>query len=376
MIPFNKPYFTGKELEYIKECYKEGKLSGVGNNTRICQDFIESKYNFKKCFLTPSCTQALEMAAILCDIKNGDEVIIPDYTYVSSATPFALRGAKIVFCDSENERPHISPENLKHLINEKTKAVLIMHYGGVACDIKAIKAILKNKNIYLIEDAAHCINSKFEEGYLGSFGDFAAFSFHETKNVQCGQGGLLVINNEEFINRAEEIWFKGTNRLKFERSEKDFYEWTDLGSTFYPTEITAAILRSQLENIDLISKKRLIQWHLYNDSLSELKTEIGLPLISEFSMNHNAHIFYLTMENKRMRDKLLDFLKKNEVLAIFHYLSLSQSKYAKKHYPGEVTSINSNRFSETLIRLPLYHELSNSDQEKVIDLIFNFFKND
>lgn len=373
MIPFNKPYLTGNETAYIEEAVKSGKISGNGKYTKLCQNFFEENYKIKKCLLTTSCTDALEMAAILIDIKEGDEVIMPSYTFVSTANAFVLRGAKIVFADSRKDHPNIDETKIESLITSKTKAIVPVHYAGVACEMNTIMDLAKKYNLFIIEDAAQAIDSYYtgKDGVkkaLGSIGHLAAFSFHETKNIISGEGGLLAINDERFIQRAEIIWEKGTNRSSFFRGEVDKYGWVDIGSSFLPSEIIAAFLWAQLENLKQIQSVRKSHWENYSLKLSEwaAKNEIELPYIPSYATN-NAHMFYLVCKNLEQRTNLLDYLKQNEILAVFHYISLHKSPfYLSKHNGGELPQ--TDRFTDTLVRLPLFYELAEHQQE-IIDVI-------
>jgi dTDP-4-amino-4,6-dideoxygalactose transaminase len=363
MIPFNKPYLTGNETAYIEEAVKSGKISGNGIFTKKCQHFFESNYNIHKALLTTSCTDALEMAAILINIKEGDEVIMPSYTFVSTANAFVLRGAKIIFADSRKDHPNIDETKIESLITSKTKAIVPVHYAGVACEMDTIMDIAAKYNLFVIEDAAQAIDSYYtdkngKKKALGSIGHLAAFSFHETKNIISGEGGLLAINDETFINRAEIIWEKGTNRSSFFRGEVDKYGWVDIGSSFLPSEIIAAFLWAQLENLEKIQTKRQEIWNTYFNKLSEWaqKNGIDLPQIPGYATN-NAHMFYLICTSLEQRTKLLDYLKQNEILAVFHYISLHKSPfYAAKHIGGELPE--TDKFTDTLVRLPLFYELN------------------
>jgi len=378
MIPFNKPYLTGKETLYIEDAVKSGKISGNGKYTQKCQTFFEQTYGFKKTLLTTSCTDALEMAAILINIKEGDEVIMPSYTFVSTANAFVLRGAKIVFADSRKDHPNIDETKIESLITSKTKAIVPVHYAGVACEMDTIMDLAKKYNLYVIEDAAQAIDSFFtgKDGVkkaLGSIGHLAAFSFHETKNIISGEGGMLVINDEQFINRAEIIWEKGTNRSSFFRGEVDKYGWVDVGSSFLPSEIIAAFLWAQLENLEKIQSTRKLHWENYYSKLSEWASEnqIELPKIPRYATN-NAHMFYLVCKNLEQRTSLLDYLKKNEILAVFHYISLHKSPFYEAIYKGSELP-ETDRFTDTLVRLPLFYELSEENlQKKIIDIINEF----
>lgn len=373
-IPFNKPYLTGKETIYIQEAAQNGKLSGDGFFTKKCQSFFEEKYGFKKVFLTTSCTDALEMAAILLDIQHDDEVIVPSYTFVSTANAFILRGAKIVFADSNENHPGINEDLLEDLITPNTKAIVVVHYAGIACNMEKIMALSEKYNLFVVEDAAQAIDSYYNNKPLGSIGHLAAFSFHETKNIIAGEGGMLVINDEQFIQRAEIIREKGTNRNKFFRGEVDKYNWVDIGSSFLPSEITAAFLYAQIEAIDIIQQKRLLLWNTYFNELIELE-EYGIqfPNIASFATN-NAHAFYLICKNADQRDALIKVLKSNDVLSVFHYLSLHYSPYFINKHDGR-DLLNADKFSECLIRLPMYYELSTDEiKSKIAPLVRSFFK--
>jgi dTDP-4-amino-4,6-dideoxygalactose transaminase len=378
MIPFNKPYLTGKETYYIEDAVKSGKISGNGKYTQKCQTFFEQTYGFKKTLLTTSCTDALEMAAILINIKEGDEVIMPSYTFVSTANAFVLRGAKIVFADSRKDHPNIDETKIESLITSKTKAIVPVHYAGVACEMDTIMDLAKKYNLFVIEDAAQAIDSYFngKDGMkkaLGSIGHLAAFSFHETKNIISGEGGMLAINDEQFINRAEIIWEKGTNRSSFFRGEVDKYGWVDVGSSFLPSEIIAAFLWAQLENLDKIQSVRKSHWENYYSRLKDWanKHEIQLPQIPDYATN-NAHMFYLVCKNFEQRTMLIEHLKKNEILAVFHYISLHKSPFYYENYKGNEL-FETDRFTDTLVRLPLFFELSEDDQkQKIIAVINNF----
>ncbi|KAF0236570.1 MAG: lipopolysaccharide biosynthesis [Prolixibacteraceae bacterium] len=372
MIPFNKPYLTGKEMHYIYQAVYSGKISGNGMFTQKCQKFFEERFGFKKALLTTSCTDALEMCAILANIEPGDEIIMPSYTFVSTALAFVRQGAKIVFADSHTDHPGIDETNIEELITSKTKTIVPVHYAGVACDMDKIMALANKYNLLVIEDAAQAIESFYKGRPLGSIGHLAAFSFHETKNINAGEGGLLAINDERFINRAEIIWEKGTNRSEFFRGEVNKYGWVDTGSSFLPSEIIAAYLWAQLENLDDIQKQRTKIWNKYNKGLMIWASENGikLPLVPDYSTN-NGHMYYLVCKSLEQRDELILKLKKNDILAVFHYLSLHNSEYYHEKHDGRILK-NSDRFSNCLLRLPMYYELD----EKQIDAIINLLIND
>ena len=377
-IVFNKPYFSGKETVYISDAVNKGVISGNGKYTQLCQSFFEKKYNFKKCLLTTSCTDALEMAAILLNIKEGDEVIAPSFTFVSTVNAFILRGANIIFADSKAEHPGINEDNIENLITPKTKAIVIVHYAGVACNMDKIMAIANKHNVYVVEDAAQAIdnfyiNSKGEKKALGSFGHLATFSFHETKNIISGEGGMLVINDEQFLQRAEIIWEKGTNRSAFFRGEVDKYKWVDIGSSFLPSEIIAAFLWAQLENLDNIQSKRKHIWNSYYQGLKPLQEKgiITLPVIPEYSTN-NAHMFYLICDDLELRTKLITQLKQKNILSVFHYISLHKSPFYAVRYQGGVLTY-ADMYSDCLLRLPLFYELTDEQISYITDAVNSFF---
>jgi len=380
MIPFNKPYLTGKEAHYMYEAVFTGKLSGNGMFTQRCQAYFEKRYGFQKCLLTTSCTDALEMAAILCEIKPGDEVIIPSYTFVSTALAFVREGAKIVFADSRTEHPNIDVDLIESLITPKTRVIVPVHYAGMACDMDQIMALADKYHLLVVEDAAQAIDSYYNplptEGNiakdsrpLGSIGHLAAFSFHETKNIISGEGGMLAINDERFIHRAEIIWEKGTNRAEFFRGEVNKYGWVDVGSSFLPSEIIAAFLWAQVEHLDEIQNKRKQHWNRYYEGLKPLsdKGYFKIPVIPEYATN-NAHMFYLECPSLEERTKLINALKQKDILAVFHYLSLHSSPYYHEKHDGRILA-NCDHFADCLVRLPLFYELTEENLELIIDTI-------
>ena len=356
-IPFNKPWFTGKEIQNISSAAAFGHISGNGLYTKKCHEFFESNYGFNKVFLTSSCTDAIEMAAILMELKDGDEVIMPSYTFVSTTSPFILRGAKIMFADSLDNHPNIDLDHAEKLINSKTKALVVMHYGGIAVDMDRAVSICKKHKLILLEDTAHSIHSYYKEKPLGSFGDFATFSFHETKNINSGEGGLLVINNKKYINRAEIVWEKGTNRSAFSRGDVKKYEWVDVGASYSPSDMIAAFLLAQLSQIEDIQQTRIAIWDRYYLNLLPLAEKGLFEIINipDFATN-NGHVFYLLTKNRDQRNQLLDYLNNELIQAVFHYLPLHSSPYYNKLHTGE-TLANTDRFANTLIRLPLFYEL-------------------
>ena len=371
MIPFNKPYLTGKETQYIEEAVKSGKISGNGVFTQKCQTFFEQKYGFKKVLLTTSCTDALEMCAILANIQPGDEVITPSFTFVSTALAFVRQGAKIVFADSYEDNPNIDACKMEALITPKTKAIVPVHYAGIACDMDKIMQLATQYNLIVIEDAAQAIDAYYKGKSLGSIGHLAAFSFHETKNIIAGEGGMLTINDDRFSKRAEIIWEKGTNRAEFFRGEVHKYGWVDTGSSFLPSEITAAFLWAQIENLEKIQKKRLEHWYYYEKHLKvwAKKNHIKLMTIPKDATN-NAHMFYLVCESLEQRSAIIAHLKSHDILAVFHYISLHSSPYYVKKHDGRELP-NSDNFTARLMRLPMYYEL---DVQKVTNVLCQFIK--
>lgn len=378
MIPFNKPYITGKETHYILEAVQSGKISGDGMFTRKCHTFFEERFGFQKCLLTTSCTDALEMAAILINIEPGDEVIMPSYTFVSTANAFVLRGAKIVFCDSRDDHPGMDEDLIEPLITARTKAIVPVHYAGVACDMDKIMKLANAYNLYVVEDAAQAIDSyyTFPDGSikpLGGIGHLGAFSFHETKNIQCGEGGMLIINDPQFNLRAEIIREKGTNRSAFFRGEADKYGWVDIGSSFLPSELNAAYLYAQLENLQQIQKSRIQIWETYMQGLKTQLSGCGVkfPVLPKYATN-NAHMFYLIMPSLDMRSRFISFLKEHKVLSVFHYLSLHKSAfYIDK--TDNLTLNYSDKYTDLLVRLPLYFDLHEAEQSFILSKIHKFF---
>jgi dTDP-4-amino-4,6-dideoxygalactose transaminase len=373
MIPFNKPYLTGKEVTYIYQAVSEGKISGNGIFTKKCQKYFEDKYSIKKSLLTTSCTDALEMAAILSNVGPGDEVIVPSYTFVSTALAFVRQGATLKFVDSGFHNPNLDPDLLEALITPKTKVIVPVHYAGIACDMDPIMNIAQKYDLLVIEDAAQGIESYYKGKPLGSIGHMAAFSFHETKNIISGEGGMLCVNDDRFIPRAEIIWEKGTNRASFFRGEVDKYGWVDVGSSFLPSEIIAAFLYAQIENINDIQMRRMNIWEYYYDSLKSIAEQrnIILPYIPQYATN-NAHMFYLVCNSLEERTALIANLKENGIHAVFHYLSLHKSDYYHNKYSG-IELTQSDRYTDCLVRLPLYYELSDNEIAKIVETIKKFF---
>jgi len=379
MIPFNKPYLTGKETEYIQEAVQSGQLSGNGKFTQKCHTFFEQRYGFKKVLLTTSGTDALEMAALLINIQPGDEVIVPAYTFVSTANAFALRGATIVFADSHALNPNLDASGLEALITPRTKAIVPVHYAGIACDMDKIMFLARKYQLYVIEDAAQAIDSYYispdgSKKALGSIGHLAAFSFHETKNIISGEGGMLVINEASLLPQAEIIWEKGTDRAAFFRGETAKYQWVALGSSFLPSEITAAFLWAQLENLDQIQSRRTEIWLQYTNGLEELaqRNLAKLPYLPPYATN-NAHRFYLVCADLPERTALLAALKAKNIHAVFHYLALHQSPYFHNQYRGKSLPYT-EFYTNTLLRPPFFYELKTEEIAYIIEVIRNFYR--
>ncbi|MBX9851396.1 MAG: dTDP-4-amino-4,6-dideoxygalactose transaminase [Cytophagaceae bacterium] len=374
MIKFNKPFIIGHELEYIREAVENGKISGDGIFSKKCQQFLEERYGYKKVLLTTSCTDALEMTSILMDIQPGDEVIVPSFAFVSTANAYVLRGAKIIFADIDPRTFNIEVKDLEKLITKKTKAIVIIHYAGIACKMEEIMALVKKHKIFLVEDAALALNSYYKDKPLGTFGHFATFSFHETKNLISGEGGALVINDKKYFERAEIIREKGTNRTKFFRKEINKYEWIDLGSSFLPSEIIAAFLYAQLENLEKIQKKRVLLWERYYNELISLeqKGKLRLPVIPE-GTTVNGQLFYMLCNSAKEREQLTEFLKAKDIIAVFHYLPLHQSPFYKSVH-GKRKLPETEKYHKLLLRLPLYYPMEKEEQDFIIKCIFDFYK--
>jgi len=375
MIPFNEPLYIGKEQQYIKEAIESNhKLSGDGPFTKKCNTWFEMKFNTPKVLLTTSCTHALEMAAILADIKNGDEVIAPSYTFVSTVNAFVLRGATIVFVDIRPDTLNIDENLIEDAITEKTKAIVTVHYAGISCEMDRIMEIAKRNNLYVIEDAAQGVMSTYKGQALGTIGDFGAYSFHETKNYTMGEGGALLIQNKEFIERAEIIREKGTNRSKFIRGQVDKYSWVDIGSSYLPSELNAAYLYAQLEEAENINKNRLASWNIYHSELKELENQeaIQLPVIPE-NCQHNGHMYYIKSKNFEERNALIQHLKDNDILSVFHYVPLHSAEAGLKYGRFHGTDKYTTKESERLVRLPIYYGLKKEDIEFVIEKVKDFY---
>lgn len=375
MIPFNKPHLTGKEAHYMYHAVYNGKLSGNGEYTKKCQTFFEQRYGIRKALLTTSGTDALEMCAMLCNLQPGDEVIVPSYTFVSTALAFLREGAKVIFADSMQRNPNIDAEMLETLITPRTKVIVPVHYAGVACDMDAIMVLAVKYNLIVVEDAAQAIDSYYKGKALGSIGHLAAFSFHETKNITAGgEGGLLAINDEHFVRRAEILWEKGTNRAEFFRGEVNKYGWVDMGSSFLPAEINAAFLWAQLENLDDIQDKRKNLWNIYYERLKPLvdKGSFTLPDIPEYSTN-NGHMFYLIFHDLDKRTAFINSMKEQDILTVFHYLPLHSSTYYLDKHDGRMLP-QCVRYADCLVRLPMYYDLGEKDVEYICENVYNHFE--
>ena len=373
-IPFNRPFIAGKELYYIGQAVQKGHLAGDGDFTRKCNQWIQEHFHASKALLTHSCTAALEMSAILCDIQPGDEVILPSYTFVSTGNAFVLRGARPVFVDIRSDTLNIDETLIEAAITPKTKAIVPVHYAGVACEMDTIMAIAEAHRLLVVEDAAQGVNATYKGRYLGTIGHLGCFSFHETKNFISGEGGALLVNDERFLERAEIIREKGTNRSKFLRGEIDKYTWVDVGSSYLPSELTAAFLYAQLEEADVITATRQAIHDAYYQGLLPL-TEKGflrLP-IDPPGCQHNAHMFYIIVESLDLRTGLIDFLKARSIHPVFHYVPLHTSVMGKSFGYKEGDLPITEDLSSRLLRLPCYYELSSEDQTRVIDAIDGFF---
>lgn len=392
MIPFNKPFIVGRELDHIAESVASGKTSGNGPFTQKCQRFFEESYGYTKSLLTTSGTDALEMAAILSDIQPGDEVIMPSYTFVSTALAFVRQGATIIFADSCRDNPNMDVDQVERLITPRTKVIVPVHYAGVACDMGKIMSLADKHQLLVVADSAHAIDSYYvgplpsakyswhkrlkERGGrfpLGGIGHFGCFSFHETKNIQCGEGGMLTINDPRFVRRAEIIWEKGTNRADFFRGDVKKYEWVDVGSSFLPSGITAAFLWAQLEELRKIQDRRTLLWEAYYDGLKPLaqKGLFALPQLPAYATN-NAHMFYLVCHSHAERERLQEHLSEKGIQSATHYQSLHNSAYYRDKYRG-AHLVNCERFVNCLLRLPMFYELSLEQVRRVVSAVKRFY---
>ena len=373
-IPFNKPFIIGKELYYISQSVLSGHIAGDGAFTKKCHALMEEKFNAKKILLANSCTAALEMAAILCEVGPGDEVILPSFTFVSTANAFYLRGAKLVFVDIKPDTLNINETKIEEAITKHTKVIVPVHYAGIGCEMDTIMDIARRHNLYVVEDAAQGVNAKYKNKYLGTIGDIGTFSFHETKNVISGEGGAIVLNNEKFIERAEIIREKGTNRSKFFRGEVDKYTWVDIGSSYLPSDLLAAFLYAQLENMDEIDKRRQEIFDYYYQALAPFANKglLRQPIITSKSQSNN-HLFYIILKDEETRNALMDHLKSKGILAVFHYLPLHLSPVGLSMGYKEGQLPVTESMSGRLLRLPFYYDLKKDEQAEVVKCIKKFF---
>ena len=374
-IPFNKPCYTGNEDKYVLDSMRSLHISGNGPYTKKCEEWFENRLKCKRSLLTPSCTHALEMTAILIDLKPGDEVIMPSYTFVSTANAFVLRGAKIVFVDIRPDTMNIDENLIEDAITERTKAICVMHYAGVGCEMNKVMEIANRYNLWVIEDAAQGMMSFYNNKFLGTIGHLGCYSFHETKNyTSAGEGGLLIINDEKFVERAEIIREKGTNRSQFFRGMLDKYTWVDIGSSYLMNDVSAAYLWGQLEKVDEINQFRLKIWDIYYEGLKYLEDKylINLPIVP-YNCKHNAHMFYIKLKDLETRTNLINYLKQNNINAVFHYIPLHSSPAGKKfgRFIGEDRYTSSE--SEKLLRLPLYYGIKEEEVLYIIKKIYEFF---
>lgn len=373
MILFNKPYYSGKELAYLEQVCHSTTMSGNGDFTKQCHRFFEERYGFRKCLLTTSGTDALEMCAMLCRLQPGDEVIVPSYTFVSTALAFLREGARVVFADSGPDHPNITAETIRPLVTPRTKVIVVVHYAGVACDMDPIMALAQEYGLLVVEDAAQAIDAFYKGRPLGGIGHLGAFSFHESKNIHCGEGGMLVVNDDRFVRRSEILWEKGTNRAEFYRGMVNKYGWCDMGSSFLPSEFNAAYLWSQLEQLDDIQHKRRQIWTWYHEALADLPaSRVKLSVIPDYATN-NAHMFYLVCASLEERTRLIAYLKEHGVQATFHYLPLHASAYYHDQHDGRPLPA-CDHFGDCLVRLPLYYELTEAEVNHIAEAVKAFYR--
>ena len=374
MIDFNRPPYVGNELEYICQAVENRKICGDGPFTKRCNAWLEERFHAQKALLTTSGTTALDMAMLLCELKPGDEVILPSYTFSSTATAAVLAGAKLVFVDVRPDTMNIDETKIEAAITERTKVIVVMHYAGVACEMDTIMDLARRHGLMVVEDAAQGVMSTYKGRALGTIGDFGCYSFHETKNYSMGEGGALIINNEAYNERAEILREKGTNRSKFFRGQVNKYTWVDFGDSYLPSELNAAYLWAQLEQADAINENRLATWNAYDEAFAPLKAQgkLELPVIPEDCV-HNAHMYYLKLKNLQERTAFINYMKENDVHTVFHYVPLHSAPAGLKfgRFAGE--DVYTTKESERLVRLPLYYGLAQEDLEKVIRLVYDFF---
>lgn len=375
MIKFNVPPYVGTEIKYIEQAIKNQKICGDGEFTKKCNDYLEKRFNAQKVLLTTSGTTALDMAMLLCDLKEGDEVILPSYTFSSTATSAVLCGAKLVFVDIRPDTMNIDEKKIEAAITSKTRVIMVVHYAGVACEMDAIMALAKKHNLKVVEDAAQGVMSTYKGKALGTIGDFGCYSFHETKNYSMGEGGALVINNSHYNERAEILREKGTNRAKFFRGQVDKYTWVDFGDSYLPSELNAAYLWGQLECADEINEKRIEIWNRYYKELTVLEAEgkINLPVIPD-GCCHNAHMFYIKCRSLNERTDLINYLKNNDIMAVFHYVPLHSAPAGKKYGRFDGDDENTTKESDLLLRLPMYYGLTENEVLKVTDMVKSFYE--
>ncbi|MBU3087633.1 dTDP-4-amino-4,6-dideoxygalactose transaminase [Clostridium gasigenes] len=376
MIDFNLPPFIGREEEYIMKAIKENRvICGDGPFTKKCNEWFENNFKTNKALLTTSCTHALEMASLLCNICEGDEVIAPSYTFVSTVNAFVLRGAKIVFVDIRPDTMNIDENLIEDAITEKTKVIIPVHYAGISCEMDKIMEIAKKHNLYVVEDAAQGVMSLYKGVALGTIGDFGCYSFHETKNYSMGEGGAILIKNKDYIERAEIIREKGTNRSEFFRGQVDKYSWVDIGSSYLPSELNAAYLYAQLEEANSINEDRLKSWNIYYEGLEDLndKQIIQRPYIPK-ECTSNGHMFYIKVKDLEERTKLINYLKNNGILSVFHYIPLHSSKAGKKFGRFNGVDVYTTKESERLVRLPLYYGLDKNSINYIVYKINKYFE--
>ena len=373
-IPFNIPPIIGKEITYILDVIEKRKISGDGEYTKKCSELLEERYNVKKVLLTTSCSTALDMSAILAGIDVGDEVVLPSYTFTSTANSFLIRGANLKFVDIREDTLNIDENKIENAITNKTKAVVLVHYAGVSCEMDPIIDLARKYNLLVVEDAAQGMEAKYNEKYLGTIGDLGCFSFHETKNITCGEGGSILINNSKFIEKAEIIREKGTNRSKFHRGEVDKYTWIDIGSSFLPSEILSAFLYAQLENANMITKKRLNSWNYYYSAFEELEKKklLRRPIIPA-NCKHSGHLFYILLKNEKSRDDLLNYLKQKGILAVFHYLPLHLSPMGLKLGYSKGMLPKTEDLVGRLLRLPLFYDITKDEQDYIVNNIYKYY---
>ena len=375
MIKFNVPPYVGTEIKYIEQAIKNQKICGDGEFTKKCNDYLEKRFNAQKVLLTTSGTTALDMAMLLCDLKEGDEVILPSYTFSSTATSAVLCGAKLVFVDIRPDTMNIDEKKIEAAITSKTRVIMVVHYAGIACEMDAIMALAKKYNLKVVEDAAQGVMSTYKGKALGTIGDFGCYSFHETKNYSMGEGGALVINNSHYNERAEILREKGTNRAKFFRGQVDKYTWVDFGDSYLPSELNAAYLWGQLECADEINEKRIEIWNRYYKELTVLEAEgkINLPVIPD-GCCHNAHMFYIKCRSLNERTDLINYLKNNDIMAVFHYVPLHSAPAGKKYGRFDGDDENTTKESDLLLRLPMYYGLTENEVLKVTDMVKSFYE--